>query len=64
MNALRLVDGVPSAWYSERTGQPLEAVASLLDQAVQRGLLEPWQHQLRPTEQGRLFLNDLLEMFL
>ena len=64
MNALRLVDGVPSHWYSERTGQPIEAIAPLLDRAVQRGLLEPWQQQLRPTEKGRLFLNDLLEMFL
>ena len=64
MNALRLVDGVPSSWYSERTGQSLDTIAPLLDQAVQRGLLEPWQQQLRPTEQGRLFLNDLLEMFL
>lgn len=64
MNALRLVDGVPSAWYRERTGQSLDAIAPLLDQAVQRGLLEPWQQHLRPTGQGRLFLNDLLEMFL
>ena len=64
MNALRLVDGVPSAWYPQRTGQPLESIAALLDTAAQRGLLEPWQQQLRPTEQGRLFLNDLLEMFL
>ncbi len=64
MNALRLVDGVPSAWYTQRTGQPLDAIVPLLDKAVQRGLLEPWQQQLRPTEQGRLFLNDLLEMFL
>ena len=64
MNALRLVDGVPSHWYNERTGQPIEAIAPLLDRAVQRGLLEPWQQQLRPTEKGRLFLNDLLEMFL
>lgn len=64
MNTLRLVDGVPSAWYQQRTGQPIDSVAALLDQAVQRGLLEPWQQQLRPTERGRLFLNDLLEMFL
>lgn len=64
MNALRLVDGVPSVWYPQRTGQPLESIAALLDTAVQRGLLEPWQQQLRPNEQGRLFLNDLLEMFL
>src|SRR5690606_36600919 len=64
MNALRLVEGVPSAWYQQRTGQSLAAIAPLLDKAVQRGLLEPWQQQLRPTEQGRLFLNDLLEMSL
>ncbi|MEJ6655396.1 MAG: radical SAM family heme chaperone HemW [Pseudomonas sp.] len=64
MNALRLVDGVPSAWYTERTGQAIADIAPMLDSAVERGLLEPWQQQLRPTEQGRLFLNDLLEMFL
>ena len=64
MNALRLVDGVPSAWYTERTGQAIADMAPVLDSAVERGLLEPWQQQLRPTEQGRLFLNDLLEMFL
>lgn len=64
MNALRLVDGVPSSWYVERTDQSLETIAPLLDNAVQRGLLEPWQQHLRPTEKGRLFLNDLLEKFL
>jgi oxygen-independent coproporphyrinogen-3 oxidase len=64
MNALRLVDGVPSAWYAERTGQSLAQIADTLKQAETKGLLEPWQQQLRPTERGRLFLNDLLEMFL
>lgn len=64
MNALRLSDGVPAAYYQARTGQSLASIAPLLDRAVERGLLEPWQDQLRPTERGRLFLNDLLEMFL
>jgi oxygen-independent coproporphyrinogen-3 oxidase len=64
MNALRLGDGVPAAYYHARTGQSLTSIAALLDRAVERGLLEPWQEQLRPTERGRLFLNDLLEMFL
>lgn len=64
MNALRLVDGVPSRLYSERTGQPIDTIAPTLDRAVERGLLEPWRERLKPTEHGRLFLNDLLEMFL
>ncbi|AQZ94297.1 radical SAM family heme chaperone HemW [Halopseudomonas phragmitis] len=64
MNALRLVDGVPSAWYSERTGQTLDSIANQLDDAVIRGLLQPWQQQLHTTERGRLFLNDLLQRFL
>lgn len=64
MNALRLNDGVPAAYYQARTGQSLYSIAPALDRAVERGLLEPWHDQLRPTERGRLFLNDLLEMFL
>ncbi|MFN3581403.1 MAG: radical SAM family heme chaperone HemW [Pseudomonas sp.] len=64
MNALRLVDGVPASHYQSRTGQSLDNIAPLLDEAVRKGLLEPWDQQLRPTEHGRLFLNDLLEMFL
>ncbi len=64
MNALRLSDGVPTAYYLARTGQPIEAIAPVLNEAVRKGLLEPWDQQLRPTERGRLFLNDLLEMFL
>ncbi|WOD11141.1 radical SAM family heme chaperone HemW [Pseudomonas sp. NyZ704] len=64
MNALRLSDGVPTAFYLARTGQPIETIAPQLNEAVRKGLLEPWDQQLRPTERGRLFLNDLLEMFL
>ncbi|PKM29511.1 MAG: YggW family oxidoreductase [Gammaproteobacteria bacterium HGW-Gammaproteobacteria-11] len=64
MNALRLVDGVPASHYQDRTGQSLDSIAPLLNQAVSKGLLEPWDQQLRPTERGRLFLNDLLEGFL
>lgn len=64
MNALRLVDGVPASYYSARTGQSLTNIEPLLQQAAAKGLLEPWVHQLRPTERGKLFLNDLLELFL
>jgi putative oxygen-independent coproporphyrinogen III oxidase len=64
MNALRLNDGVATSHYLSRTGQSIEAITPQLDAALRKGLIEPWDHQLRPTERGRLFLNDLLEMFL
>ena len=64
MNALRLNEGVPTSHYLSRTGQSIETLTPKLDAALRKGLIEPWDQQLRPTERGRLFLNDLLEMFL
>lgn len=64
MNALRLTQGVPSHLFSERTQLPLEQLTPLLNNAINRGLLEPNPQQLRPTQQGRLFLNDLLQLFI
>ncbi|MEI6317612.1 MAG: radical SAM family heme chaperone HemW, partial [Pseudomonadota bacterium] len=39
LNALRLVEGVPVALFAERTGLPINAIASALDAAEARGLL-------------------------
>ncbi|MGB0733268.1 MAG: radical SAM family heme chaperone HemW [Pontibacterium sp.] len=64
MNALRLNQGVPASLYADRTGQTLEQVTPLLQQAKQKGLLEDKADWIAPTPQGRLFLNDLLGMFL
>lgn len=64
MNALRLVDGVPSAWYPQRTGQSLDALAPALAAARRDGLLADDPERLRPTAHGQLFLNDLLQSFL
>ncbi len=64
LNALRLVDGVPSSLFAERTGYPLSLVARALDAAVRRGLLEPDPATLKPTALGRRFQNDLQELFL
>jgi len=64
LNALRLVEGFEAALFSERTGLPLSAVQSQLEQAERGGLLaRDWKH-IRPTERGRLFLNELLGAFL
>ncbi|MCP2041360.1 oxygen-independent coproporphyrinogen-3 oxidase [Neisseria sp. HSC-16F19] len=64
MNALRLHDGVPSHWFAERTGLTLAQIAPAIQKAVERGLLDPAPHSLKPTPLGRRFLNDLLQLFL
>jgi oxygen-independent coproporphyrinogen-3 oxidase len=64
MNALRLSDGVATALFQQRTGLPLSVCAAALARARARGLLENDSACFKPTPQGRLFLNDLLEMFL
>ncbi|KAF1051619.1 MAG: Oxygen-independent coproporphyrinogen-III oxidase-like protein YqeR [Stenotrophomonas maltophilia] len=64
MNALRLVDGVPTEQFSQRTGLPLTAIETALQQARRDGLIADDPLRLRPTERGQLFLNDLLQRFL
>lgn len=64
LNALRLSEGVPGELFSARTGLPLSAITPQLTQARELGLLENDTQALRPTRQGRLFLNDLLGLFL
>ena len=64
LNALRLVDGVPTASFAERTGVALASIARPIAAAVERGLLDPDPARLRPTPLGLRFLNDLQQMFL
>ena len=64
MNALRLTDGVPSKLFSQSTGLPLAQLQEARRLAEQRGLLDKSPEYLRPTAQGQLFLNDLLQLFL
>ncbi|MDH5394009.1 MAG: YggW family oxidoreductase, partial [Gammaproteobacteria bacterium] len=64
LNALRLKDGVESQLYPQHTGQPLSSIKQKLDLAVAKGLLSVTEQRIRPTEQGFLFLNDLLLLFL
>ena len=64
MNALRLTNGVPASMLQERTGVPTAKIMAQIETARQKGLLESDPIVFRPTEQGRLFLNDLLQCFL
>ena len=64
MNALRLADGVPAALLQERTGVPATHIMAQIETARRKGLLDTDPTIFRPTAQGRLFLNDLLQCFL
>jgi len=64
LNALRLVEGVPAEMFEQRTGLPRAAVGRKLAAAEAEGLLEADPARIRPTQRGRLFLNELLQRFL
>ncbi|MFN3987834.1 MAG: radical SAM family heme chaperone HemW [Rhodocyclaceae bacterium] len=64
MNALRLTDGVPATLFAARTGLPADTITTTLLRARDQGLLALDAGQVRPTERGRRFLNDLLTLFL
>jgi putative oxygen-independent coproporphyrinogen III oxidase len=64
MNALRLNDGFPIALFVERTGLPINTISRELGEAESRGLLQRDHVHIAATKKGRMFLNDLLGIFL
>ncbi len=64
MNALRLNRGFEAVLFEERTSLPLLSIRRELEEAERRGLLLRDHRRIAPTELGRRFLNDLLEIFL
>jgi putative oxygen-independent coproporphyrinogen III oxidase len=64
LNALRLTQGVPASLFTQRTGLPLQQIEPILITAKQRGLMLDDSSRLAPTEWGKKFLNDLMELFL
>jgi oxygen-independent coproporphyrinogen-3 oxidase len=64
MNALRLNGGFPTRLIEERAGVPLTAVLADLDEAERRGFIARDHERIAPTELGRRFLNDALQIFL
>ncbi|HEY4714471.1 MAG TPA: YggW family oxidoreductase, partial [Aquirhabdus sp.] len=63
MNALRLVEGVPSAYFAERTGLAFDAVCETVQQLQQEKLLDENPHQLKCTPLGFNYLNEVLARF-
>lgn len=64
LNALRLIDGVPDAYFVERCGRPLSDLQGALKAALDKGLLDPKPGVLKATPLGLRFLNDLQSLFL
>jgi putative oxygen-independent coproporphyrinogen III oxidase len=64
LNALRLTDGFPPGLFAERTGLPSSILEKPLKEAEAKGLLQMSWDRIAPTARGRLFLNELLELFL
>ena len=64
LNAMRLADGVPSHWFTERTGLPPTVIQARLNAAEARGLLTVDHQRWAPTALGWRFLSDLQSGFL
>ncbi len=64
MNALRLNQGFDPALFQQHTGIPIALINTQLQQAEQRGLIERQAALIKPTAQGRHFLNELLTLFI
>jgi putative oxygen-independent coproporphyrinogen III oxidase len=64
LNALRLVEGFEARLFTERTGLPLVSIQKSMEAAEAKGLLERDLKRIAPSAKGRLFLNELLQLFL
>jgi oxygen-independent coproporphyrinogen-3 oxidase len=64
LNALRLHEGFTVSQFTAHTGLPLECVQASLQQAQVQGWLIQDADRFFPTTQGRLFLNEMLELFM
>ena len=64
MNAMRLNEGAPVELFRMHTGLPIDAAETKLQQAKERELIEFNSIHIKPTERGRRYLNDLLQIFL
>lgn len=64
LNALRLREGVPTHYFEERCGVSIAVLLPLLEEAVKKGLMSELPTELRATELGWKYLNNLQEIFL
>jgi len=64
LNALRLSDGFPLSLFEQRCGLPASVLSAPLHAAQARGWLVVADGDIRPTELGQRFTNDVIGLFL
>jgi len=64
MNRFRLLEAAPRAEFTRYTGLDEAVIRPQIDKAIARGYLNETAICWQITEQGKLFLNSLLELFL
>ncbi len=64
MNALRLTNGFSTKLFTQTTGIELGVILPKLLTAEEHGFITLETSNIRPTEKGRDFLNNLLEIFI
>ncbi len=64
MNRFRLLEPVPKAAFEQLTALPLSAVQQQTDLALARQYITETDRTWQVTERGKLFLNELLTLFL
>ncbi len=64
MNRFRLLEACPKQDFVSTTGLPLQTIQPTIDWALNKGYLQQTETHWQITEQGKLFLNDLLAAFM
>ncbi|MCO6524659.1 MAG: YggW family oxidoreductase, partial [Candidatus Schmidhempelia sp.] len=64
MNRFRLFEPTPKIEFTTRTFLPLTYIEKQIQQAIQQGYLNEDSNNWTLTEHGKLFLNQLLALFL
>jgi len=64
MNALRLNNGFETELFQRHVGLPISSIEKALSQAEEKGWISWELKHIKPTDSGRQYLNNLLELFM
>ena len=64
LNALRLTEGFNIKLFEQRTGFDYKKISTTINHAIELGFLQKINNNIKPTNKGINFHNDLVAMFL